>query len=103
VTTRTYPADRTAVVLVDLLNDFFADDGKLNGAIAPMLKEMDLTARLAHLIERSRAGGVRLFYSPHGIDEHSFDDVTTLLPVFQGAVADHVFWKGSTGATSTSR
>ncbi|MGJ6968834.1 cysteine hydrolase family protein [Streptosporangium sp. G11] len=97
MSTRTYPADRTALILVDLLNDFFADDGKLNGLIAPMLKRMDLTARLAHLIERSREKGVRLFYSPHGIDEHSFDDVKSLLPVFQGALDNHVFWKGSYG------
>ncbi|WP_406502391.1 cysteine hydrolase family protein [Streptomyces sp. NBC_01602] len=95
--TRPYPADHTALILVDLLNDFFADDGKLNGLIAPMLKEMDLTARLAHLIEKSRERGVRIFYSPHGIDEHSFDDVTSLLPVFQGALDNQVFWKGSYG------
>lgn len=96
--TRTYPADRTGLVVVDLLNDFFAPDGKLNGLISPMLEEMDLTARLAHLIEGVRDRGVHVFYSPHGIDEHSFDDVTSVLPVFQGALDNQVFWKGSYGA-----
>ena len=94
----THPPDRTALILVDLLNDFFAQDGKLHGLIAPMLDAMDLPARLAHLIEKSREAGVRLFYSPHGIDDHSFDDVTALLPVFQTALENHVFWKGSYGA-----
>ncbi|MEU3461265.1 cysteine hydrolase [Streptomyces sp. NPDC006733] len=97
MSTPPYRADRTALVLVDLLNDFFADDGKLNGHIAPMLKATDLTARLAHLIEKSRQAGVTLLYCPHGLDEHSFDDVTSVPPVFQAGLDNHVFWKGSYG------
>ncbi|MGW7672696.1 cysteine hydrolase family protein [Streptomyces sp. NPDC054775] len=94
----TYVPERTALILVDLLNDFFAADGKLNGLIAPMIEELDLVAQLRRLIAGAREAGVRIVYSPHGIDEHSFDDVAALLPVFEGAVKNQVFWKGSRGA-----
>lgn len=92
-----YPVATSALILVDVLNEFLAEDGKLNGAIAPMLEQTQLKANLQRLLDDARAKGVKVFFSPHGLDEHSFDDVKFLHPRFQQAVANKMFWIGSPG------
>jgi nicotinamidase-related amidase len=96
--TLNYSTETTALVLVDLLNDFMAEDGKLHGMIAPMLEQTDLVANLKRLLEGARKAGVKIFFSPHGVDEHSFDDVHHVHPRFQFGLDNQVFWKGSRGA-----
>jgi len=93
-----YQNNATALVLVDVLNDFLAEDGKLYPAIAPMLEQTGLIANLQRLLEGARAKGVKIFFSPHGLDEHSFDDVPHLHPRFHAGMENKVFWKGSYGA-----
>jgi len=43
---RRYSTQTTALILVDVLNDFLADDGKLAGQIGPMIKKLNLKAHL---------------------------------------------------------
>lgn len=94
----TCPSQTTAIVLVDVLNDFLAEEGKLHGMIAPMVEQTQLVSKLQHLLHGARAAGVKVFYSPHGVDEHSFDDVHHVHPRFQFGLEKQVFWKGSWGA-----
>ncbi|MFD8073617.1 cysteine hydrolase family protein [Streptomyces sp. NPDC059718] len=94
---RSYPASRTALVAVDLLNDFLAEDGKLGGQIGPMLEKLDLRSRLARLLAGARDAGVTVFHAPHGLREGVFDDVKHVLPRFRFAVDNQVFWEGSRG------
>lgn len=93
-----YPANQSALILVDVLNEFLAEDGKLHGAIQPMLEKTELIANLQRLLDGARAAGVKIFFSPHGLDEHSFDDIRHLHPRFQMAMDNQMFWKGSRGA-----
>jgi ureidoacrylate peracid hydrolase len=93
-----YDTANTALILIDVLNDFLADDGKLNEEIGQMRDELDLRSHLLRLLEGARAAGVKTFYAPHGLDEHRFDDVKYVHPTFQGGMARHLFWKGSYGA-----
>jgi ureidoacrylate peracid hydrolase len=95
---RNYSTQNTALVLVDVLNDFLAEDGKLNSMIAPMLEQTNLIANLKRLLQGARAAGLKVFFSPHGADEHSFDDVRHIHPRFQFGLDNQVFWKGSYGA-----
>lgn len=92
-----YPVNRSALILVDVLNEFLAENGKLHGAILPMLEKNQLLANLQRLLDGARAAGVKVFFSPHGLDEHSFDDVPHLHPRFQMAMENQMFWKGSRG------
>lgn len=92
-----YPVQTTALILVDVLNDFLADDGKLSGAIGPMVARLGLKENLARLLAGARKAGVKVFFSPHGMDEHSFDDIKHLHPRFQWAVENRVFWIGEKG------
>ncbi|MFE5140609.1 isochorismatase family cysteine hydrolase [Streptomyces fagopyri] len=94
----TYPHARTALVLIDPLNDFLAEDGKLSGQIGPMLERTDLRAQLIRLAEAARRAGVTVFYAPHGLHEGVFEDVRHVLPRFRFAVDNQVFWEGTHGA-----
>lgn len=94
---RLYSPQDTAVVLVDFLNDFLAEEGKLASEIGPMLDELDSKATYTRLIDGARHADIRLFYAPHGVDAHSFDDVPRLHPRIQHGVHNKVTWKGSWG------
>jgi len=94
----TYSTKDTALLLVDLLNDFLDEKGKLAERIGPMLGKTDLKAHLARLISGARAAGVKVFYVPHGLHEHSFDDVQHVHPRWQWAMANKLFWKGEWGS-----
>jgi len=96
--TSNYSTETTALVLVDVLNDFLAEDGKLHEMIGPMLEETNLVEHLKRLLQGARAAGLKIFFSPHGVDDHSFDDVHHVHPRFQFGLDSQVFWKGSYGA-----
>jgi nicotinamidase-related amidase len=96
--TTIYPLKTSALILVDVLNDFLADDGKLHGLIGPMLAQTRLVENLQVLLAGARAAGLQVFYSPHGQDEHSFDGVKHIHPRFQAGIDNRVFWKGTYGA-----
>lgn len=98
MTAEPYALDNSALILVDVLNDFLADDGKLAEQIGPMLVKTDLKAHLARLLKGVRDAGLKVFYVPHGIDEHSFDDIPRVLPRMQYAIDNKIMWKGSYGA-----
>lgn len=93
-----YSTSDTALLLVDLLNDFLDENGKLSQRIGGMLVETDLKAHLARLVAGARAKGVKIFYVPHGLHEGSFDDVEHVHPRWQWAMDNKVFWMGSWGA-----
>ncbi|MGF6492092.1 nicotinamidase-related amidase [Luteibacter sp. 621] len=93
-----YATSDTALLLVDLLNDFLDENGKLAQRIGPMLKKTDLVEHLKRLVKGAREKGVKIFYVPHGLHEHSFDDVTHIHPRWQWAMENKVFWMGEWGS-----
>jgi nicotinamidase-related amidase len=60
-----YDRRRTGVLLVDPLNDFLADEGKLWPRIAEVAREVDLRAHLSELVTTAREVDVPVFYVPH--------------------------------------
>jgi ureidoacrylate peracid hydrolase len=94
----TYSTKSSALILVDVLNDFLAEDGKLAGVIGPMIERHHLRPNLKRLLDGVRKVGLKTFYAPHGADEHSFDGVPYVHPRFQFGIDNRVFWIGSKGA-----
>lgn len=92
-----YPTNSSALVLIDLLNDFLADDGKVNPAIRAELERTGFVANLGRLIAGARALGMPIVYAPHGLNDHSFDDFEHVHPRLQVAMQNHVFWEGDYG------
>lgn len=95
---RNYAPETTALVLIDVLNDFLAEDGKLHGAIEPMLKKTDFYAHITQLLGGAREAGVRIFFAPHGTHEHTFDDIKHVHPRMQWGIDHHVLRTGTYGA-----
>jgi len=93
-----YSTDDTALLLVDLLNDFLDPKGKLAERIGLMLGKTDLIAHLERLVAGARMAGIKIFYVPHGLHEHSFDGVQHVHPRWQWAMEKELFWKDSWGA-----
>jgi nicotinamidase-related amidase len=96
--TQAYSTDDTALLLVDLLNDLLDEKGKLAPRIGPMLAKTGLKTHLSRLITGARAAGVKIFYVPHGLHEHSFEGVPHVHPRWQWAMKNRLFWKGEWGA-----
>ena len=93
-----YSRADSALILVDVLNDFMAEDGKLAGMIGPMIEKHQLKKNLQRLLDGVRKAGLRTMYAPHGADEHSFDGVSYVHPRFQFGLDHKVFWIGTYGA-----
>ncbi|NGZ86338.1 isochorismatase family cysteine hydrolase [Duganella aceris] len=93
-----YPTSTSALLLVDVLNDFLAPDGKVHANIRDQIEQVGLVANLTRLIEGARAAGLQIAYAPHGLHEHSFDDVKYVPVRMQYAMEHHVFWEGEKGS-----
>jgi ureidoacrylate peracid hydrolase len=93
-----YPTSTSALLLVDVLNDFLAPDGMVHAAIREQIEKVGLIANLTRLINGARAAGLQIAYAPHGLHEHSFDDVKYVPVRMQYAMEHHVFWEGEKGS-----
>lgn len=93
-----YAVTETALLLVDLLNDLLDERGKLAQRIGPMLGKTDFVAHLTRLVAGARRANLPISYVPHGLHEHSFDDVRHVHPRWQLAMENKLFWKGEWGA-----
>jgi nicotinamidase-related amidase len=65
MTTTTYPADRTALLIVDPYNDFMSEDGKLYEATRKTAEAVDLYDNMRRLIPTVRAAGIQVIIVPH--------------------------------------
>ncbi len=65
MTTTTYAADRTALLIVDPYNDFLAEGGKLWPRIAEIAKAVGLHENLRAVTKAARDAGLPVFIVPH--------------------------------------
>jgi nicotinamidase-related amidase len=94
-----YPRDISALIIIDPLNDFLSEGGKLHDGIKSELERVKFIPNLIRLVEGARKAGLQIVYAPHGVDEHSFDDVPYLHSYLHKNTRDQqYFWKGTWGA-----
>jgi len=94
-----YPRDISALVVIDPLNDFLSEKGKLYSFVKNELERTNFYENMTRLIAGARAAGLQIVYAPHGVDEHSFDDVPYLHEFLQkNTLAQGYFRKGTWGA-----
>jgi nicotinamidase-related amidase len=55
----------TAIVLIDLYNDFLHPDGKLYSMLADTLKEHDTIAHLRQIVATARQHHIPIYYGLH--------------------------------------
>jgi nicotinamidase-related amidase len=93
-----YPPGASALLLVDVLNDFLEEGGKVNAPIQEQIEKVGLIDNLKRLIGGVRAAGLTVAYAPHGLHEHSFDDFKHVPVRMRYAMEHHVFWEGERGS-----
>jgi nicotinamidase-related amidase len=75
MTTNTYPADRTALLVVDPYNDFMSESGKLFNAIKETADASGMFGNLRALLPKIRAAKIQVFIVPHHRSHaHDFDN-----------------------------
>lgn len=93
----TYPTDVSALILIDLLNDFLSPKGKVYSRLAERYKKVGFLSNVTRLIAGARAAGLQIVYAPHGLNERSFDDVKYIPTRMVPAMEHHIFWEGEFG------
>jgi len=93
-----YEKTDSALVLVDVLNDFLSKDGKINGWIQDQIVKTKFVSSLEHLLKGARQAGLQIVYAPHGLNEHSFDNFKYVPLRMQNAMEKHIFWEGESGS-----
>src|SRR5215813_14741269 len=93
----TYPTDISALVLIDLLNDFLSPKGKVYSRLAAQFEKVRFIQNVTRLLAGARATGLQIVYAPHGLNEHSFDDVKYIPTRMVPAMENHIFWEGDFG------
>jgi nicotinamidase-related amidase len=93
----TYTTDVSALVLIDLLNDFLSPKGKAYSRLASQFEKVNFVPNVTRLIAGARAAGLQVVYAPHGLNEHSFDDVKYIPTRMVPAMENHIFWEGEFG------
>jgi len=75
MTTSTYAADRTALLVVDPYNDFMSEGGKLFNAIKATADASGMFGNLRALLPKVRSAGIQVFIVPHHRSHaHDFDN-----------------------------
>lgn len=63
--TRAYPAEKTAVLVMDPYNDFMTEGGKFYGWIKDVALSVDMFGNLRKILKTVRAAGMQVFIVPH--------------------------------------
>jgi nicotinamidase-related amidase len=97
MTKHNYPTDASALVVIDLLNDFLSERGKVYNNIKSELERVQFIPNMKRLLAGAREAGLQIVYAPHGLNEHSFESFKYVHPRLQVAMQNHVFWEGDFG------
>jgi biuret amidohydrolase len=73
--------DRTALVLVDIQNDFLTEGGKYYVLIEELMKKQDVNGNLETLLKAAKDHGYPVFMSPHYFFPHDHKGKTGLSPM----------------------
>ena len=68
MTKETYPTDVSALVVIDLLNDFISERGKVHNNIKGELERVQFIPNMKRLLAGAREAGLQIVYAPHGLN-----------------------------------
>jgi nicotinamidase-related amidase len=94
-----YPAETTAVILVDPYNDFISEGGKIYPRIKETADSVNLVDNLVKLVDGARSKGIPVFYAMHLQWKPGIRDDWQFLHYTQSGQAKYeVFAEGTWGA-----
>jgi nicotinamidase-related amidase len=92
-------AEKTAIILVDVYNDFLHPEGKATGALSESLAEFKTIEHIKQALKVARTNGIPVYYSLH---QQYHDGKYTGFEHWNGMLrsvqASHSFEEGSFGA-----
>jgi nicotinamidase-related amidase len=98
MTTETYAAKRTGLLIVDPYNDFMSEGGKLYEAIKPTADASGMFDNLRKIIPAARAAKIQIFIVPHHRSHaHAFDGWQHMTPFQKAGVPTKAFETGTWG------
>lgn len=98
--TTTYDPKITAVLCVDLYNDFLSEDGKLWPWVKDIAEEVGLLDNLRTVVRTARQAGIAIYHVPHHRSEPGdYLNWTYPSPYQLGAAERQIFAKGTWGGT----
>lgn len=98
MTTESYVAEETGLLIVDPYNDFMSEGGKLYGAIKETADASGMFDNLRRIIPAARAAQMQIFVLPHHRScEGDFDGWQHMTPFQKRGVPHKVFEKGTWG------
>ena len=91
--------EKTALVLIDIYNDFLHPDGKATGALSASLTEANTIVHLQEVLAAARAAKIPVFYSLHQqYYEGKYTGFEHWNPMLRSVQSSHSFEEGSFGA-----
>ncbi|WP_266181359.1 isochorismatase family cysteine hydrolase [Dyella humicola] len=98
--TTTYEASKTALLCIDLYNDFLSDGGKLWPWVEEQAKEVNLLDNLRTIVAACRRAGIAVYHVPHHRWEPGdYEDWKYPSPYQLGAAQRQAFAKDTWGGT----
>ena len=95
----TTKAPNTALVLIDVYNDFLHPDGKATGALAESLSESDTINHLQAALKGARAASIPIYYSLHQqYHDGKYNSFQHWNGMLESVKNSHSFEEGSFGA-----
>jgi len=90
---------KTALVLIDVYNDFLHPKGKLTAALAESLQDTDTINHLKQALAGARSAKVPVYYSLHQqTHDHKFDGFEHWNDMLKSLKENRAFEEGSFGA-----
>lgn len=97
-TISSYPRERTALIVVDALNDFISEGGKLWGAVKDTVQGSDMLAHMTQIIRTARAVGIPVVHAPMETNEWDYSPWKNLSFTTKSLGKHHIFEAGTWGA-----
>lgn len=98
MTSRTYPRERTALLLVDPYNDFLSEGGKVYPVLKPVAEDVNLLDHLRELSTAARAADIQVVIVPHRRWEPGdFEHWNHPNPRQRAVMDSHIFARGEWG------
>ena len=95
---KNYSSENTAILIVDLFNDFLSEGGKLWSSTKETVKGLNLIENLKNILSAARSSHIKVVYVPHHQTEKGdYSDGKFLAPTHQASLKYSMFEKGSWG------
>jgi nicotinamidase-related amidase len=92
-------SSRTALVLIDVYNDFLHPNGKATAGLADSLADSETITHLQAAVQTARSAKIPIYYSLHQqYHEGKYNGFQHLNPMLESVKASHAFEEGSWGA-----